>query len=226
MTKRTLKRTRSSINRHNRRVRQKNEIFEKMTKAEKRAQLARDVIAQVAARKLVAMSGTWLSRVEDGAQRQPLLRRTLVAGGEIDDALQMNKLLPQIEQCNACAVGALLYCTVMRANALTVGEIRQHGETADMIITEFEKIKVYLGGYFSDNQLNMMEAAFEKRHSPGDQTKSVTRAGCMFLARTHTAEYGWEWIDRDNADDETRLVVIMQNVADNGGTFKPVRYHG
>ena len=34
----------------------------------------------------------------------------------------------------------------------------------------------------------------------------------------------WAWDPRDEIDDETRLVVIMENVVKNGGTFVPERY--
>lgn len=213
MTKKTIKKLRNSINRHNRRVRAENTIFENMTKAEQRVRLARDVIELVAAKKLVARSGVWLSLGD---------RMGTLVKGDVADEEQMNKLLPGIEQCNACAVGALLYCTVMRANALTAGEIRSE-DTDDLSIRDFTKIKEYLGKWFSTSQLEQMEAAFEKRHEPEDQTKVVLAAGRMFARRAHDAD-GRYWEDDESVDDETRLVVIMKNVVENGGTFKSKRY--
>ena len=178
MTKRTIKRLRNNINRHNRRVRHENTVFEKMTKAEKRVRLAKDASSKArcseedhAARGDVAVTGR--------TPRQPIgrARRRRRHAAE-KNSCRRTRGVPRVRG----GVLALLHL-VMRVNVLRVGQIRTAEKKPGVEIRDFEKIKKYLGAYFSENQLDLMEAAFraEERAAQAarpNEGRSLRLDGC------------------------------------------------
>lgn len=110
----------------NRKIREHNAEFAALGPEAKRVAIARDVLRQLAAEKLVAMSGTFIGA--SGA----LLHSIDV----IPDDVKMGAILP--ERCDVCAIGALLKCTIDLANNVTVGELRSEVGGHDYVLMYFE----------------------------------------------------------------------------------------
>lgn len=127
-------------------ITKKNEVFEKLTKAQKRVQIAQDVIKSLNAGKLVAEQGIYVTRN----------RKTKALGKELFDenvTCGLDTILEKIPKCNVCALGGLFVEAVKRHDKITTDEISsdpwQH------------ELHYYLKKFFSVEQLRMIEDAFE-----------------------------------------------------------------
>jgi hypothetical protein len=165
----------------------------RLTKAELRVQIARDVIAQVKSRRLVAMRGNYgmvlLSSDEWDAwmnDHEPTDLRALLSG----------------KRCEACALGSMFLAAVDRHDKIAMPPAR-----ADTF-TRREETR-YLSSFFSASQLDLIESAFESTNIC-EYTRcfqdTVQRATKMFLSRVRPRQ---------------RMIQIMQNIVDNEGTFRP-----
>lgn len=187
----------------NRKIREHNAEFAALGPEAKRVAIARDVLRQLAAEKLVAMSGTFIGA--SGA----LLHSIDV----IPDDVKMGAILP--ERCDVCAIGALLKCTIDLANNVTVGELRSEVGGHDYVLMYFENITPFMSNFFDLSQLRLMEIAFE--HGEGGvvpETDEEFVAAHIFQRRDN--HDNWE-IDDTNEHD--RLLLIMECLARNNGLF-------
>lgn len=145
---------------HNRRIARDNAAFEKMTPAQKRVQIARDVIAQIDASRLVPKFGTWLSTKNNG----PLVTPSSVK----DSNAELKDVLSKVKQCTGCAIGGMFMCAVERADKLKIKELSDFWEeegcdknTQYVDIDDTDAFE-YLSRFFSAQQLSEIEAAFER----------------------------------------------------------------
>ncbi len=179
-----------------REIKLKEALFKKMPKNRKRVAIAKDVIAQLETKQIIAVRGTYMRLREAPEARD---------GMQFRDALLSDKTT-----CTACAIGSMFACAVIRADALTIGDINEVSE-ASYIGTSAEIedaiMREYLKRYFTDNQLAMIEAAFECWGAYSD-TPGVRNS--YFFGH----EYG---------DVTERMIAIFRNIAANKGTFKPPR---
>jgi hypothetical protein len=165
---------------------QKNAAFNKMPKWRRRVAIARDVIAQINIGKLNPMNGTYfdsadlcyLDMGDEDVQLQGVLQKSNVS-------------------CNVCAIGALFTSGVLLANKCTVGQVNVADGTGR--ITSF-RLNVYLRRFFSQEQLTLIEGAFEG-----------------WNAAPHTRDF----FSASPANSAIRLRLIMENIIANKGTFKP-----
>lgn len=120
----------------------------KMTKAEVRVCIAKDVLAQVKAKRFTARPGLYVSglglysdlpRDEDGYLTQ--------------SPINVQAVLKD-RDCHVCALGALFVSSVDRFNACEL-------PASDMTTMHRETLEKYLGNVFSRKQMNAIEAAFE-----------------------------------------------------------------
>lgn len=127
----------------------KQRAFKKLTAAQKRVAIARDVIAQLDLKRFKAekMTYVWMNRsIPYTAADEQLCDRT--AG----------------EKCTVCALGALFIAGVERADKVTVGQVG-YGNTPYSF--------GYLTKFFSEKQLTTVERAFECwRDDPVDPNRS------------------------------------------------------
>lgn len=125
----------------------RNAAFERMSPADKRRALARDALAWVEAGALVPTRGRYLEptdfdkyRIVSDLRANPYHK---LRDKELCDIV--------LGQCNACAIGALFVAKVATVDRCTVGH------WANECFVEADQ----LTDYFSQNQLALIECAFE-----------------------------------------------------------------
>lgn len=221
MTK-TVRKLKKKIVKRNAVVRADNKAFAEMTPAEKRVQIAKDVLVYVEQGKLNPRSGRWISAI-DPTEDDELVG--LSPDERLANEVQLSDYLPKIEVCDACAVGSLLYCTILRANEITVGELRKAMKYTDsdadtLAIRTPDVIEPYLAQFFDRDQLNMIEGAFERRTG----VFTARPEGRMFF-RGGGDDMWYEHPDVGGASDgrseKTRIKILMKNIIRNKGTFDP-----
>jgi len=165
---------------------QKNAAFDKLSKAEKRVAIAKDVLAQMSANKIRAERGLYVNKMIPSNK----------LGSEVCDLNPMNTR----GGCNACALGSMFLCAVDKHDKLKVGDLEEinvygpdgiHQRGVEIFR---EDTAEYLGKFFSQDQLNQIELAFESGRCPATESAS---------------------------DDNATLRLIMENIIANKGTFKP-----
>ncbi len=195
-TKKTAKKTTKQTKAvRERAIKRANAAFAKMTPAQKRVQIARDVIAQLDENKLIAQFGTWVAPTDDGGAFE--------FSGEdqqVRDALSGGP-------CHACALGSLFVCAVTRADKLRAGELHDGNEKRGYIgkLDVFE----YLGRFFDQDQLDMIETVFE-----GGGGSTWHSAEAANWAPSEAAN--WAPSEEEPSD---LMRLIMLNVIKNRGQF-------
>lgn len=183
-------------------------VLEKLTPAQRRVVIAKDVIAALDAKKINAQPGIYC---------------------EIDLAFEevvgkdLRSKIPDAKQCNVCALGAIFVAKVARFNDFNVGKENYGsfvGDDTEIVDVGGGDIRSNLSEYFDDIQLGLIESAFEKitdfaysafydRSKSGrvtpEENRLCDRAACF--SRSNNPEF--------------RMRKIMQNIIDNHGTFKP-----
>lgn len=189
LSKKTVTVLKKVVAKENRRVERANKAFEKMTPSQKRVQIARDVLAQLASKRLVATPGTWLS----GKNESDLLKST-----DFEKDTELQKVIGKTKQCTGCALGGMFMCAVERANKLKVGELSDDAQQSGNI--EYDDVFKYMERFFSIDQLHDIESAFER----GEGATS--------------SEEGSEWL-KEEEDASERMRLIMENIVVNKGRF-------
>lgn len=193
MTKKTTKRkTREQL------TAEANAAFAKMTPEQKRVQIAKDVLGQLDAKRIKARHNSWVI-----ARKPDEGFKTTGPGQQVCEAI---KAVP----CQACAIGAVFVCAVERANALKVCDVDPWVTDGDFNLNNEERIFDYLRRFFSDEQIEIVETAFE--------------AGDGFFTEfdEHADEATWleakRW-GRSVRSAETRMRLIMKNIVMHNGDF-------
>lgn len=179
----------------------------KMTKAEARVAIAKDVIKQIKAKKFVAEKGTYvrIDSMFDDDVREEVLK----------DASDVRDIVcnPKAGVCTVCAMGSLFLSTARLFDNLPIpkeeaydgdllsGLPKPYVEGENSAAPEGYQ-KSPLKRYFSKLQLSLIEAAFE-----GWPTKDG------------------QYIELNSIHDEDRLLEIMKNIVSNDGKFVPA-YEG
>lgn len=127
---------------------QSNAVFAKMSRADQRVTIARDVLKELANNVLVVSEGEY-SNIENDDE--------LEIGFIENDTRSLRDLLPKITKCNVCAKGALLICIVARRNKVTVKQFDHQAWSSSNLSST-------LGNIFSPSQLKMIENEFEDSH--------------------------------------------------------------
>ena len=203
MSKKANKRAAENARRRTARANQK---FQKLSKAEQRVFIARDVLNQLADNKLVAEAGVWMD--DDDLITPELVKRD----PELQDVFQ------QRERCNVCALGALFVSAVGIADKLKLSELedikeyRKGKKDLSDVGLSFGDIKKYLKQFFSVQQLEWMETAFEQLDSLQTYRKYPYSKEAENFARMTSDHY---------TESTDRMKMIMQNVIANDGTFNP-----
>lgn len=189
LSKKDIEKIKDKVAKENRSVKRRNEQFSKLSPSEKRVQIAYDVLAQLRSKRLIATAGTWLSG--DG--------ESLYDQSDVEKNVELQTVLKNREQCEGCALGGMFMCAVERHNKLKIGDLESPnaGEAS-----EGDAIH-YLRKFFSVDQLDEIEAAFEM----GEGARSGSQAAIDFASE----------ID----DDEERMRLIMENIIVNKGKFVP-----
>lgn len=190
LSKNKLSKLKKSVDARNRKVTRDNNLFEKMSPAEKRVQIARDVIAQLAAKRLIATTGTWLANGDEG---------DLFTKEDVHKNPELQKILKRQKECTGCALGGMFMCAVERADELRLGDLDR--DSRDYRQMQDGSVFKYMEKFFSREQLDEIEAAFEQ--------------GEGFVDDSNVAS-GW-LSEVDDANERMRL--IMENIVANKGKF-------
>ncbi len=180
--------------------------------------MAEDVISALNANQIKAKANMYLCVSLPGGNWIP-------SDSDIYSADAQKMLLENRLECSACAIGAVFVCAVERMDQLTVEEFKSCRGSGDM--------RSYLGDFFSVEQLDLLEAAFERT---GEYVKSARYTGGYAYDGEAEAEldaaksFGNEFfaIDYDddgdehtNFDADACMRAIMENIIEHGGEFKP-----
>lgn len=125
----------------NRRFRDRNRRFNRLSVGVQRIKIIRDVVSLLRAEKLKALHGHYLW-VKGGTKK-------------FNDADQVHKVVEQSE-CSVCGIGGLFAATVLLNNKSTVRNV--FGYSAN---EENSYMRKYLEQWFDNVQLDLIEAAFE-----------------------------------------------------------------
>ena len=179
-----------------------------LTKKQMRIAIAKDVIAQLEAKKIIATPGSWtddpkLGSLDDFADIQlnkSTLDEKVVKINACDYVNKLNK-------CQVCALGSLFVSSVSLYNGVS-WNLRPDFDDSLMHNT-FENIdESPLLKYFSREQLALIESTFENNEGalyPSSDSEAV-------LSRAFYGKY---------RNDKDRLIGIMKNIINNDGTFDP-----
>jgi hypothetical protein len=185
------------------RIQKSNIAFRRLSRPQQRVEIARDALSLMRRKKLSARRGAWAAGING-----PVLPGDYHSAGEYETYDAQEKLLKSPE-CNVCALGALFVCGVRKADKLKVSARYGMGVHEDDVFD-------YLGSFFSQSQLKMMECTFENGGgavSMSELSPAAARA-CRAFGKKYLKDY-------DNGD--RLLRAILRNVINNGGTFAPAR---
>jgi hypothetical protein len=207
-------------------IRDRERNFKKMTKAQKRVAIAKDVLGQLRQGTIEAESGSWCPILDDirfdrtvnkqvnktidtdgqyvYGDMEKVTRKVKKALANVEvRSMILEGMAAQQENCSACALGALFTCAVLRKDELSVADVQKRVNNGN----EFKVIKDYLGEFFSERQLDLLEFCFEQ----GSGAAGSHNDDDEFLA---AAEYGMDY-----HSDEGRLTAMMKNIVKNSGKF-------
>ena len=180
---------------------EKNKAFNKLSKIEKRIEIAKDVISQVKAEKFIAKCGIYFSTESFNEFGQ-------------EESAQQILLGDKAPKCTVCALGGITLSTIRKNNAVKIGVLQVKGGAANQRKLVADKTH----NIFTKTQLDMMEIAFERqvmdRENPYFTNQDYPFNNTMIGQKA--IDFGSKY-----ADINDRLVAIMENLIANNGIFKP-----
>ncbi len=182
-----------------------------MSKAKARVEIAKDVIAALNTKKLVATSGNYGSINIEKGNLEKFEDYSLVS---VRDALGVST------NCNVCALGAACLAVVGRENKLKATFI-----SGSVEISHNVGFRIQLREYFRPLQIAMMECAFEGGETFAEY-EDIHPSNEYAFSRINKAVNMFKVIDTDDSDllaqdDDMRMRAIFQNIIDNKGEFVP-----
>ena len=170
--------------------------FKRMSKAQKRVAVAKDVIASIKAKQLVAKARTYIDVKAEGKDGYD---NNTFKHPDFQTALAMG------QQCTACALGGLFVCAVKFENKIATEDANDNIDQPDL--------HDYLQHLFPYEQLQLIEIAFEQSwgipgFDNGDDVPDKWKTAVAFGQKHPT-------------DDAARMTAIMRNIIRNEGTFIP-----
>jgi len=194
------------IAKYNARIDKDAKKFAKLDAAGKRVMIAKDILLQLDAKKLVAEQGRYVS---------------ISSLYEFDDTQDIKANYSKIKECPVCALGACLMATTKFNNHLKFGDI---GPTVSYMNTS--KVSFVLQELFSDEQLLLIECAFEGmitgESSYASQTFGTNLPADEFKKAYDFANKFREKYSIDAKNTSTlKMEAIMNNIIQNKGTFIP-----
>lgn len=221
-----------------------NKKFEKLSPSEKRVAIARDVLTQLASKRLVPKAGAWLE-VKGGSE---LFSEKMLGSDQ-----ELQEILSKTKECTGCALGGLFLSAVCKADKLKLSELEcvdeDHYNSYNLQFVGQADISMkdsfsYLKRFFSEDQLNLIEFTFELGLGAvgyNDDGKDKEKLVDASLASTALEFFNFKDYDlledldadtrRDLAPtDLVRMRLIMENIVVNKGKFDPnkkpiITYH-
>lgn len=192
----------------NKEIQRRNRLFKSKTKAQKRVLIAKDVIAQIQAKKIRASSGDWVAN-------EVMNDLYNIAIWDESEKISVQKLLlaKASGECSCCALGGLMVSCTLFTNKETLENYHERfASELGYLVDADEKFDNGLNKIFSRQQLQLIEIAFE-----GGEGYFIP---CYTNLPERLTYKATEFHDSfDNSKD--RLIGIMENIIKNKGTFKP-----
>jgi hypothetical protein len=190
------------------------QTLETMSKAQARILIAKDVIAQLRCGKMESTPMTYLDIYTKDGVDQLFTDADVKKGRDVRDVLKR-----RMKKCNVCAKGAIFISTIMKFDRLPVDEkvMPRFAQQDDENLSEMASEGDYRG-FFTPRQLDLLEHVYE-----------CGLVGDMFFEATTAQFEGRNALSKRfprRVKDKERLIVMMQNVIDNNGTFKPEKFVG
>ena len=176
--------------------------FKKLGKAAKRVEIAKDVIAQIKAKKYRAKANEYI---------------TIPKSNKLKDEDNLQKKLPQIKSCSVCALGGLLMSSIKYENNLTYGDVYNNGWTRSFI--ENVNVNKLFNKLFTPKQLALIEGSFEEEAN-NSFTNYYSREDNKVILTPEEQKKCITFYKKFRSQ-ENRLLGIMMNIIENSGTFKP-----
>lgn len=135
-------------------IRKRNKAFNKLTAPQKRVAIAKDVLAQIKAKNIKPMSGTYVFSEKLTAKLNDF---------KFKDT-QFCELLPTVGTCQVCAKGALFLSTILKSDDLKVDDLTESCYSPNRHYVDDTDIGKYLANdleVFSQFQLDLIENYFE-----------------------------------------------------------------
>lgn len=174
----------------------RNAAFEKLTPAQKRVVIAKDVIARLNAKTFIAGNGYLHRKDQKHLVKETMSRET-----------QFAEVVRDVT-CTGCALAGMMVCLVDRADKLKIRDLpsaRFDGSVINAVIDGD-----YMSKYFPARQLANIESAFERREMCGGNLTTSHVIGS--LASIHFSS---------EDDPDKRMRKIMKNIIRNKGNFHP-----
>jgi hypothetical protein len=188
------KQTKSQIATYISQLKRGETAFWKSTAAQRRVLIAKDVLKQIASKRLVPTTGVYT-------------RGRLKSKPDASDSVSTigaREAIAAMPKCTACAVGSVLVSGALLGNRCTLGDLGQGYTNTENLSLDRE----HAARYFTISQLDLMEVAFE-----GDELGWLKISDKQLaMARAFHNKHG---------TDKECLIAIMKNVIRNEGTFKP-----
>ena len=205
-------------------------IFKKATPAQKRVLIAKDVIAQIKAKKIKPEQGSFvmvekvkgcISSTEaadrHGAYNYAINKLSVSEGSDAD--VRKLYLENKIQQCSCCALGGMfMSCTLYNNNTTLEGLCYSGDDIGNALYKRNpdSNIPNGLDKFFSVTQLRLIEQTFEGNNGVVASGEADDNGG-TFDKFSPKAEAFYNKYKKP----KDRLIAIMQNIIDNDGTFKP-----
>lgn len=173
-----------------------NLAFKKATKPQKRVMIAQDVLAQIKAKKFRAKEGTWVSPSRNLGYGTEGVREAFAAG--------------EMGHCNVCALGGLFMSCTNLNGGTTFNDFDSEADEIGYLIEMKNTLSNGLDKFFSYDQLRLIEIYFEG----GEGAFQLDE-----LPEDIDADSVISFWENYGATD--RLKMIMENIVQNKGTFKP-----
>lgn len=191
----------------NKKIQAANAKFAKLGKAEKRVQIAKDVISSLKSRKMSASPGVYFRSTKANFEKFEQLN---IPSSEIEVQDVMNN----VQSCEVCALGAVFVCAVKRANKLKMEEIGEH-ELYVKFGLDSNQISPYIDKFFSPTQRMLIENAFEMYTVNNKIDMRISEE--IFMT---AVKYNRGFHHRTSSN--MRMIRIMKNIIRNKGTFDPL----
>lgn len=185
-----------------------------MTKAEKRVEIAKDVLKQIKANKYIPTSGIWVMD-SDGYEVEDLISYARQVAEEADAVdLKKDVICKLNGTCSVCALGSLFVSAIDKFNHTKLNP----GYRVDWTESEDSEYNPLLK-WFSAKQLLLIETTFEGGHGGWANEAMYILSKKEFESWEESILPAIYAYCNKYPDANIRLKAIMNNIIRNKGTF-------
>lgn len=194
------KKERAKLAKINRINRENNKRFRAASRAERRVLIAQDIIDRIRVKQFKPETGVWAHVDGIGGANSKDSVQTIINGGST---------------CECCAVGGMLLSCIAFKNRVTVNDVEEKEALSGNEVLGYgdwgNRDKTGLKKLFGQQQLSVIEYCFED----GQGVASQDDLPSSKIDRIQ------DYCGNLPGEPDKRMLVIMKNIIDNNGTFKP-----